>query len=77
MGSVDVCTVGRGECRGGTEAKKLLICVGRADPLLVLVMVFFEVLGCGLVVDGRGTVGAESEDVTVIVVGSVVGSGRK
>ena len=71
------CTVGRGECRGGTEAKKLLICVGRVDPLLVLVMVFFEVLGSGLVVDGRGTVGAESEDVTVIVVGSVVGSGRK
>jgi hypothetical protein len=40
-------------------------------------MVFFEVLGCGLVVDGRGTVGAESEDVTVIGVGTVVGSGRK
>ena len=74
---MDVCTGGHGECRGGTEAKKLLIFVGRADPLLVLVMVFFEVLGCGLVVDGRGTMGAESEDGTVMVVGSVVGSGRK
>ena len=74
---MDVCTGGHGECRGGTEAKKLLICVGRVDSLLVLVMVFLVDLGCGLVVDGRGTVGAESEDVTVIVVGSVVGSGRK
>ena len=74
---MDVCTGGRGECRGGTEAKKLLICVGRVDPLLVSVMVFFVDLGCGLVVDGRGTVGAESEDVTVIGIGTVVGSGRK
>ena len=74
---MDVCTGGRGECRGGTEAKKLSICVGRADPLLVLVMIFFVDLGCGLVVDGRGTVGTESEDVTVIGVGTVVGSGRK
>ena len=69
---MDVCTGGHGECRGGTDAKKLLICVGRVDSLLVLVMVFFADLGCGLVVDGRGTV-----DVTSVGVGTVVGSGRK
>ena len=69
---MDVCTGGNGECRGGTEAKKLLICVGRVDSLLVLVMVFLVDLGCGLVVDGRGTV-----DVTGVGVGTVVGSGRK
>jgi len=68
---VDVCTGGRGECRGGTEAK------GRVDPLMVLVMVFLVDLGCGLVVEGRGTVGAGSEDVTGIGVGTVMGSGRK
>ena len=69
---MDVCTGGHGECRGGTEAKKLLICVGRVDSLLVLVMVFLVDLGCGLVVDGRGKV-----DVTGVGVGTVVGSGRK
>jgi len=69
---VDMVNVG-----GGTEAKKLLICVGRVDPLLVLVMIFFVDLGCGLVVDGRGTVGAKSEDVTGVGVGTEVGSGRK
>ena len=69
---MDVCTGGHGECRGGTEAKKLLIFVGGVDTLLGLIMVFFMDLGCGLVVDGRGTV-----DVTGVGVGTVVGSGRK